>query len=89
MKQFLYEIVSNSKKDNSFDEARRYAKEHEGFQVLAHIYFGYAQLDKTMEMVSYLKSLFPGIKIAGSSSCGEIKDGHLTDRSIQISISFF
>lgn len=89
MKQFLYEIVSNSKKDNSFDEARRYAKEHEDFQVLAHIYFGYAQLDKTMEMVSYLKSLFPGIKIAGSSSCGEIKDGHLTDRSIQISISFF
>lgn len=89
MKQFLYEITNHSKEDNTFSEARKFAADHGDWQALAHVYFGYSQLDKTMEMVSYLKELFPGLKVAGSSSCGEIKDGHLTSRSIQVSITFF
>ena len=89
MKQFLYEIASERKADNVFLDARKFAAEHKDWLPVAHIYYGCTQLDKAMEMVSYLKELFPGIIVAGASSCGEIKDGHLTDRSIQLTLSFF
>lgn len=89
MKQFLYEISNERKNDNVFTDARKFAGDHPDWQILAHIYYGCPQLDKAMEMVSYLKELFPGIIVAGASSCGEIKDGHLTDRSIQLTLSFF
>lgn len=89
MKQFLYEITNYSREENTFLEARQFAKEHPSWQVLAHIYYGYAQFDRAMEMASYLDGYFPGIRIAGSSSRGEIRDGHLSVRSIQLALSFF
>lgn len=89
MKQFLYEITNSKREENTFSEAVKFAQAHPDYQILAHIYYGLPQLDKSMEMVSYLKELFPGVKVAGSSSCGEIRNGQLTKRSIQLSISFF
>lgn len=57
--------------------------------VLIHVFSGRPEPEYTMEIVHQLRAHFPDVKVVGTMSAGEIKSGHLMERSVLISVILF
>ncbi len=58
-------------------------------QTFIQVFFGIPSKSNIVEFLEYLRKLFPGVPIIGSTTAGEIRSMKVYSESIVVSISFF
>lgn len=89
MKQYNYELTSVPEVKNTLIELYKEVSNYTYSSILFHLYtykFNNEQIIKTQKEILYY---FPDASIAGTSSNGDICDGHLAEDGMVMSVSVF
>ncbi len=81
---------TNSKEFEQMLEGKKVPeKMQKSKQAFIQVFFGIPEKEKIVEFLDYLKGLFPGVPILGTTTAGEIRSMKVYSESIVVSISFF
>ena len=89
MKQFNYEFTGISDVSKALSEVYAYTQRHSFKSILFHLYTIAFNEDEIREIQQEIKEMYPEAHIAGTSSNGDICDGHLAESGLVMAVSVF
>ena len=89
MKQFNYEFKNVKDVAAALSEVSSYTADYPYRSILFHLYSMMFDDDQISEVQSEILDLFPDARIGGTSSNGDICDGHLEDYGMVMAVSVF
>ncbi|SFB74119.1 sensor domain-containing diguanylate cyclase [Butyrivibrio sp. YAB3001] len=89
MKQFNYELTNPSEANNALNEVYHYTSSHPYKSILFHLY-SIVFTDEQINLVQQtIQDIYPDASIGGTSSNGDICDGHLAEYGMVMAVSVF
>ncbi len=89
LKQFNYEFTGVSDVSKALSEVYAYTQRHSFKSILFHLYTIAFGEDEIHEIQSEIREMYPDSHIAGTSSNGDICDGHLAESGLVMAVSIF
>ncbi len=89
MKQFNFEFTRPGEVALAFEEIGQYTRTHSYKSILFHLYsivFNDAQIEQVQNII---RGMYPDAHIAGTSTNGDICDGHLAEYGMVMAVSIF
>lgn len=89
MKQFNYELTGVSEVNEALSEVYEYTQQHSYKSILFHLYTMKFEEDQIRKVQELILDMYPFACIAGTSSNGDICDGHLAEDGLVMAVSIF
>ena len=89
MKQFNYEFTGISDVSKALSEIYAYTQRNSFKSILFHLYTIEFKEDEIREIQQEIREMYPDAHIAGTSSNGDICDGHLAESGLVMAVSVF
>lgn len=89
MKQFNYEFTSVDEVSKALGQVFNYTIKNPYRSILFHLYSIYFDDEKIGQVQDAILEMYPNARIGGTSSNGDICDGHLADYGMVMSVSVF
>ena len=89
MKQFNYELTSADEVSKALGQVFNYTTKNPYKSILFHLYSIYFDDEKIRQVQDAILEMYPNACIGGTSSNGDICDGHLADYGMVMSVSVF
>lgn len=89
MKQFNFEIKNESEVCSALRVVTEWVERHEIRSILVHLYSMRFDENKISKIREEILDVFPDAKIVGTSTNGDICDGHLADPGVVMAVSVF
>ena len=89
MKQFNFEIGNDSEVCSALKTVTEWVDRHEIRSILVHLYSMRFDEDRIRKIRKEIFNVFPDARIVGTSTNGDICDGHLADPGVVMAVSVF
>ncbi len=89
MRQFNYEFTSVNEVDKAMQEVYSYTLSHPYRSILFHLYSIMFDDEQVGKVQRTIMEIYPDASICGTSSNGDICDGHLADYGLVMAVSVF
>lgn len=89
MRQFNYEFTSVNEVDKAMQEVYSYTLSHPYRSILFHLYSIMFDDEQVGKVQRTIMEMYPDASICGTSSNGDICDGHLADYGLVMAVSVF
>ncbi len=89
MKQFNYEFTRANEVALAFEEIGQYTQTHSYKSILFHLYSIVFNDDQLGQVQRTILEMYPDAHIAGTSTNGDICDGHLAEYGLVMAVSVF